>query len=53
MGAETYVVHDIKNMKKRIETEGSEYINKVSDVNYSPQQLFLNIHYCPEMDVTN
>ena len=28
MGAETYVTHDVKNLKKRMSTEGFEYNNK-------------------------
>ena len=37
IGSETYVTHYIKNPKKRMETEGFEYKNKLSGVkNSSP-----------------
>ena len=53
MGAETYVTHAINNPKKRMETEGFEYNKKLSDKKYSPQQPLSNIHYLPDMDVTD
>ena len=53
MRAETYGTHDIKKPKKRMATEGFEYNNNLSDVNYYPQQPFSNIHYRPDMDVTD
>ena len=53
MGAETYFTHAIKNLKKRMATEGFEYNKNLSDMNYFPQQPFSNLHYHPEMDVTD
>ena len=53
IGAETYVTHSIKNLKKRMTTEGFEYNKKFSDVKYSSQQPFSNLHYRPDMGVTN
>ena len=53
MGDETYVTHGITNLKKQMATEGFEYNKKLSDVKYSPQQPFSNLHYHPEMDVTD
>ena len=53
MGAETYVTHAIKKLKKCMAMERFEYNTKLSDVNYSPQQPFSNIHYRPEMDVSD
>ena len=53
MGAETYVTHAIKHLKNRMATKGFEYNNKLSGVNYSPQQTFSNIRYLPDMDVTD
>ena len=53
MGAETYVTHAINNPKNRMATEGFEYNKKLSDVNYSPQQPFSNLHYRLDMDVTD
>ena len=52
MGTETYVTYATKILKKRVATEGLEYNKKLSDVNYSPQQPFSNLHYRPDMDVT-
>ena len=40
MGAETYVTHVIKNPKNRMAMGGVEYIKKLSDKNYFPQQPF-------------
>ena len=53
MGAETYTTQAIKNLKKRMSKEGYEYNRKLSDVNYSPQQPFSTLKYCPEMDVSD
>ena len=53
MGAVTYVTHAINNLKKRMAAEGFKYNKKLSNVNYSPQKQFSNIHYCREMDVTD
>ena len=50
---ETYVTQAIKNLKKRMATEGFEYNKKLSDKKYSPQQPLSNIHYLPDMDVTD
>ena len=53
MGSETYVTHTINNLKNRMETERFEYNTKLSDVNYYPQKPFLNLHYRPDMNVTD
>ena len=53
MVSRTYVTHSIKNLKKRMTTEGFQYKKKFLDTNYSPQEPFSNIHYRPEMDVTD
>ena len=53
MRAETYGTHDIKKPKKRMATEGFEYNKKLSDKKYSPQQPLSNIHYHPDMNVTD
>ena len=53
MGAETYVTHAIKNLKNCMATKGFEYNKNLYDVNYYPQQPFSNIHYRPQMDVTD
>ena len=42
----------INKLKKRMETEGFEYNNNLSDVKYFPQKSFSNINYLPETDVT-
>ena len=53
MGAGTYVTHATKNLKKWMATEGLEYNNKLSYLNYSLQTSFLNLYYFPEMYVTD
>ena len=40
MIADTYVTHSIKNLKKRMKTEGFGYRKNLSDVNYSPKEPF-------------
>ena len=53
IGAETYVTHAIKNLKKRMKTEGFDNNKNLSNVDYSPQQPFSNLKYCPEFYVTD
>ena len=47
MGYKTYVTHDINNLKKRMAMKHFEYNNNLYYLNYTPQQLFSNLHYRP------
>ena len=53
MGSETYVTHAIKNLKKRMESDGYEFNKKLSDFNISAPQPFSAVNYRPELDTSD
>lgn len=53
MGSETYVTHAIKNLKKRMESDGYEFNKKLSDFNISAPQPFSAVNCRPELDTSD
>ena len=52
MICDSYAKEEINNAKKRLKEDGLEYNNKMSDINYSPNNPFSSVDYRPELDTS-
>ena len=52
MGSYSYIEEAIKNLKGRLEKDGLEFNNKLSDPLYRPAQGFSKVKYRPALDTS-
>ena len=50
MSSDYYAKEDIGNVKKHMKDEKMDFNEKLSDINYSPNNSFSEVEYTPDME---